>query len=179
LWHRRNLFALSGAALLGGCGFRPLYGPDGSRAGADVSGEPALVRAMAAVRVTRIGERSGQLLRRNLQRQFEAMAPGTAARYELQAALSARAEPVGLRRDGTASRVRYIASAPWTLTDGGTPPTVLARGLARTLDAYNLPDLQFFAAEASRDDMERRVVEELADRIVIGVAAALRQRLRA
>ena len=179
MWHRRNLFALGGAALLGGCGFRPLYGPDGSRAGADVSGEPALVREMAAVRVTRIPERSGQLLRRNLQRQFDAMGPGTAARYELQASFTVRAEPVGLRRDGTPSRVRYLVSAPWTLTDGGTPPTVLARGLARTLDAYNLPDLQFFAAEASRDDMERRVVDELADRIVIGVAAALRQRMRA
>jgi len=179
LWHRRNLFALGGAALLGGCGFRPLYGPDGDRAGTDAPREPALVREMAAVRVTRIPERNGQLLRRNLQRQFEAMGPGTAGRYELQASFTAQVEPAGLRRDGTASRVRYLVSAPWILTDIGAPPTVLARGTARTLDAYNLPDLQFFAAEASRDDLERRVVEELSDRIVIGVAAALRQRLRA
>jgi LPS-assembly lipoprotein len=49
----------------------------------------------------------------------------------------------------------------------------------RTLDAYNIPDLQFFAADASREAMERRIVEEVTDRIVLGVAAALRRRLAA
>jgi LPS-assembly lipoprotein len=183
LWHRRKLLAqgaiLGGAGLLAGCGFRPLYGPDGERGANDFSAQPRLVQEMAAIRVARIPERSGQLLRRMLERRFEALGPGTAARYELQAAFQTSVEALGFQRDGTISRVRTIASAPWTLTDGGTPPTVLGRGLARTLDAYNFPALQFFAADISREDAERRLIEELGDRIVIGVAAALRQRLRA
>jgi LPS-assembly lipoprotein len=184
LWHRRNLLAqgaiLGGAGLLAACGFRPLYGPDGERAsGAGFSAEPRLLQELAAVRVTRIPERSGQLLRRMLERRFESMGPGTPARYELQTSFSTTVEALGFRRSGVVSRVRAVGSAPWTLTDGGTPPTVLGRGLARTLDSFNLPDLQFFAAEVAQADMERRMLDELGDRIVIGVAAALRQRLQA
>ncbi len=183
MWHRRNLLAqgaiLGGAGLLAGCGFRPLYGPDGERTGADFSGEPRLLQEMAAVRVARIPERNGQILRRILERRFEALGPGTAARYELQTALRTTVEGLGFQRDGNISRVRAIASAPWTLTDGGAPPTVLGRGLARSLDSYNIPSLQFFAADVAREDAERRLIEELGDRIVIGVAATLRQRLRA
>lgn len=187
MWHRRNLLALGrlgvglgvGLGVLGACGFRPLYGPDGERAGADFSAEPRLLEEMAAIRVANIPERNGQLLRRMLERRFEALRPGTAARYELQTSLTTTVEALGFQRDGSVSRVRSIASAPWTLTDGGAPPTVLGRGLARTLDSYNVPSLQFFAADISRDDLQRRLIEELGDRIVIGVAAALRQRLRA
>jgi len=177
---RRNILALGGATLLAACGFRPLYGPDGARSGAnDLAAEPRLVEEMAAVRVARIPERGGQQLRRMLERRFESLRPGTAARYELQAAFNITVEGLGFRRDGNISRVRAIGSAPWTLTDGGTPPTVLGRGLARTLDSYNIPSLQFFAADVSREDLERRMVDELGDRIVLGVAAALRRRLQA
>lgn len=180
MWHRRNLLALGGATLLAGCGFRPLYGPDGARGGGDdFRGEPRLVQEMAAVRVASIPERGGQLLRRMLERRFESLGPGTAARYELQVSFSTTIEALGFQRDGNVTRVRAIGSAPWTLTDGGTPPTVLGRGLARTLDSYNIPSLQFFAADISREDTERRMVEELGDRVVMGVAAALRRRLQA
>lgn len=180
MWHRRNILALGGATLLAGCGFRPLYGPDGARSGGDdFRAEPRLLEEMAAVRVANIPERGGQLLRRMLERRFESLRPGTAARYELQASFGVTTEALGFQRDGNVSRVRAIASAPWTLTDGGTPPTVLGRGLARTLDSYNIPSLQFFAADISREDTERRMVEELGDRIVMGVAAALRRRLQA
>ncbi len=184
MWHRRNILAqgviLGGATLLAGCGFRPLYGPDGARGGGDdFRGEPRLVQEMAAVRVANIPERGGQLLRRMLERRFESLSPGTAARYQLQTSFGVTTEALGFLRDGNTSRVRVIGSAPWTLTDGGTPPTVLGRGLARTIDSYNIPTLQFFAADMSREDTERRMIEELGDRIVLGVAAALRRRLQA
>ncbi|MCU0888331.1 MAG: LPS assembly lipoprotein LptE [Rubritepida sp.] len=176
MWRRGVLL---GALALTGCGFRPLYGPDGERRAPELAGEPSLLQEMAAVRVARIPERNGQLLRRHLQNRLEDRAPGTLARYELLANLAARTEVLGFRRDGSISRVRAIATVTWVLTDGGTPPTVIDRGQVRTLDAYNIPDLQFFAADTSRDDMDSRIITELGDQVVLGVAAALRRRLAA
>lgn len=170
---------LLGLLALPGCGFRPLYGPQGLRPAGDAAAEPALLREMAAVRVARIPERSGQLLRRHLQGHLEDRAPGTPARYELQAALSARGEVMGFRRDGSVTRVRTIATVDWVLVEAGPPPAVIGRGQARTLDAHNIPDLQFFAADAARLDLDRRVIAELGDQVVLAVAAALRRRLAA
>jgi LPS-assembly lipoprotein len=178
LW-RRTLLLAPLAAPLAGCGFQPLYGPDGSPRPAEGPSEPRLVREMAAVRVAEIFERVGQLLRRQLQRSFEDRVPGTAQRYTLRASIQYNVEVLGIRRDGTVSRVRYIATAPWLLEDVATPANVIGRGEVRTFDAYNIPDLQFFAGEVSRDDMERRIVLEVGERMTIAVAALLRRRLAA
>jgi LPS-assembly lipoprotein len=134
---------------------------------------------MAAVRVSEISERVGQLLRRQLQRSFEDRLPGTRQRYTLRTSISYNVEALGIRRDGTVSRVRYVATAPWALEDVATPANILGRGQVRSFDAYNIPDLQFFAGEVSRDDMERRIVVEVGERLTIAVAALLRQRLTA
>lgn len=175
MWRRTLL--LGALAPLAGCGFQPLYGPDGERRAAEVPNEPRLLREMAAVRIADMAERTGQLLRRHLQRSFEDRVPGTQQRYTLRANLDYRAEVLGIRRDGTITRVRYTATADWYLADVGAPPTLIGRGTVRTIDAYNIPDLQFFAAEMSRDDMERRIVQEVGERITIAVAAHLRRRL--
>lgn len=164
---------------MAGCGFQPLYGPDGSPRPAAGSSEPRVVREMAAVRIDNIPERVGQLLRRQLQRSFEDRVPGTRQRYTLRTALTYNVEVLGIRLDGSVSRVRYVASAPWVLEDVAAPPNIVGQGEVRTFDAYNIPDLQFFAGEVSRDDMERRIVQEVGDRLTIAVAALLRQRLNA
>ena len=170
--------ALGGAGLLAGCGFRPLYAPDGTRNPA-AEASPALAAELAAVRVAPIGERTGQVLRRTLQRRLEGARTGVASRYELQAALTYSVEVLGYRQDGTISRIRYLATGTWVLGTEAVEPVEVGRGTVRTLDAYNIPDLQFFAADASREALERRVIEEVSDRIVLGVAAALRRRLAA
>ncbi|MBS7810623.1 LPS assembly lipoprotein LptE [Roseococcus pinisoli] len=164
------------SAGLAGCGFRPVYGPEGERSTAvDGTVEPALRDRLASVRVGPIGERSGQLLRRSLQRQLEGQRPGTPARYDLAATISWQSEPLGYRRDGMVTRVRYVATGTWILATAAIPPVVLDRGTVRTLDAFNIPDLQFFAADASRDEMERRLVSEISDRIALAVAVSLRR----
>lgn len=172
---RRALLGLGAIGLLGGCGFRPVYAPDGTRSVA-ANGPPALAAELAAVRVAPIGDRTGQLLRRYLQRRLEESRPGTPSRYELQAGISNSVEVLGYRPDGSITRVRYVATATWALLTEAVPPVMVERGTARTLDAYNIPDLQFFAADVSREAMERRILEELGERIVLGVAAALRRR---
>jgi LPS-assembly lipoprotein len=178
---RRSLLAAPLLALAG-CGFQPVYGPGGERnpVAAGVGGnEPRLRDELAAVRVGPMYERSGQLMRRALQRGFEGSQPGLQGRYELDVALIYSTEILGFRTDGLATRVRMIATANWVLSTLSVPREVVDRGSARTVDAFNLPDLQFFAADASREDMERRIVAELSDRVVLGVAVALRRRLAA
>ncbi len=47
----------------------------------------------------------------------------------------------------------------------------MTSGTERTLDAFNLPDNQFFAADASRDAMYRRLVEQSSEDVVTRLAA--------
>lgn len=176
-WSRRGGLLGAAGLLLAGCGFRPLYGPGGS-----VAGVPEDIRAeLAAVRVGYMPERAGVLVRRALERRFESAAGGVpvAAKYQLQVQLTYGTEILGYRRDGGISRVRYIATANWVLLDRAPVPEELGRGSHRSIDAYNVPDYQFFSAEISRDTMERRLLDEMTDQIFLGVAAKLRERLSA
>jgi LPS-assembly lipoprotein len=171
-WSRRGLLGLGAAALgLGGCGFEPLHargrGPGLSYAG-------PVADELAAVRVALIPDRNGQVLRRELQQRLEGP---VAARYDLRVGLSFAAEPVAIRRDGTATRVRTIGIANWSLLTTGQPPEVVATGLERTLDAFNIPDDQFFAADVSREAMERRLLQQIADDIVRNLAVQMRRRV--
>ena len=178
---RRGLLLSSlglASAGLAGCGFRPVYAPDGERNTATGANEPGLLEQLASVRVSPIAERTGQILRRSLQRQLEGLRPGTPARYDLAASIAYQVEGLGYRRDGTLTRIRYVATGTWILATAAVPPVVVDRGTTSTLDDFNIPDLQFFAADSSRDAMERRLVDEISDRIVLGVAASLRRRMQ-
>lgn len=172
---RRSLLGLGGLLALGlpGCGFRPLYAPITAEDG----GSADLRDELAAVRVGNIPERSGQLLRRDLQRRFEGLRAGVPARYALQVALTYSVEPLGYRRDGTITRLRYIATGSWSLSTLSVPPRQIAVSAipARALDSFNIPDLQFFAADSARDAMEARLVDELSEDIFRRVALELRR----
>ena len=173
---RRGALRLGGLGLLGmglaACGFRPQYGAhsNSTAQGSPVAGE------LAAIRVNNIPDRNGQLLRRGLEQRLEFFGRGTAARYELQVDLTFGSEQQGFSRDGTASRVRTIATAQWTLFTLATPAVEVARGTEKTFDAYNIPDNQFFASDSSREAMERRLVDTLAENLVQRVALRLQNR---
>ncbi|MBX9702239.1 MAG: hypothetical protein K2X74_22575 [Acetobacteraceae bacterium] len=172
----RRLGLLPVALAAAGCGFRPMYGPVESSTG----GAPAdLAPELAAVRIGDMPERFGQVMRRELQRRFEGTAPGTQARYILYPGVSFSGEVLGYRRDGTISRIRYIATAEWTLVTQSVPPQTIARSgqPIRTIDSFNVPDLQFFAADTSREDMERRLAMTLSSEVQREVILALRRYL--
>ena len=172
---RRGLLALGGGGLLGlaGCGFQPVYGDQGAASGAGRS--PRVASELAATQVALITERSGQLLRRALEQRLGAGGAAT-ARQELRVSLQFGYEPEGFRRDGTPTRMRYTATGSWQVVTLATPPSVLANGVERVFDAYNVPDNQFFAADMSREAAMRRLLEQLADDIVIRYSVALRER---
>lgn len=166
---RRGLLGL-GALALGGCGFRPLYGRAGG-GGADMRTE------LSQIRVTIIQERFGQLLRRALyQRMGQSVSGPGQALYELRLSPSVQAEGVGVQRDGTATRVRYMGTANWLLARIGPPPETLASGIERSIEAYNIPPNQFFAADSSRESAEQRLAELLAELVVTRIAVDFRRR---
>ncbi len=154
LWSRRSLLAAGAALTLPGCGFRPIYAT-GSGPSADVA------RELSAVRVARVPERNGQILRRALEERFATT--GSQARYDLRVGVGFAAEIEGFRRDGTPSRVRFVATAPWSLFTMATPPVLLGSGTERAFDAFNLAENQFFASDNAREAMERRLVEQVAE----------------
>lgn len=170
---RRALLGVAGLLGLSGCGFRPLYAPITAADGS----ESDLATELAAVRVGPIHERSGQILRRNLQRRLEDSQPGTPARYMLNVQVVPGIEVLGYRRDGTISRLRYIFTGNWDLATLSVPPQTVARSAIpyRTLDSFNIPDLQFFSADSARDALESRAMEQISEEITRQVALALRR----
>src|SRR5512139_1338936 len=94
----------------GGCGFQPIYGPGGAASPSD----PAVRSELSAVTVGVIPDRFGQLLRRDLQTKLGNRG-AAGARWELLVGPSFQADSLGIQQDGTATRVRYIATANWTL----------------------------------------------------------------
>jgi LPS-assembly lipoprotein len=174
---RRALLGAVGLLGLSGCGFRPLYGPMATADG----GDPDLATELAAVRVGPIYERTGQLLRRNLQRRLEDTRPGTPARYQLDVSYVPGVEVLGYRRDGTITRLRYTFTGSWDLSTLSVPPQPVARSVIpyRAIDSFNIPDLQFFSADSARDAMESRAMEQMSEEITRQVALALRRRREA
>lgn len=164
--------ALVAAGLLGGCGFRPAYLPEASAVGGDLPAE------LAAVRVGDIPERFGQLIRRTLQRRLDLGNAGTQARYLLDASVALNVDSIGYRRDGASSRLRFTANGTWVLATLAVPPERLGGSSipVRTIDAFNIPDLQFFAADSAREAMELRLAEVVAEEIVRQVVLVFRQR---
>jgi LPS-assembly lipoprotein len=155
---------------LGGCGFQPVY----SRAPAATGGDPSLADEMAATRVALIPNRFGQMLRRSLQNKLGSVGAGApAARWELVVGPSQSGEGVGIQQDGAATRVRTIATANWTLLRM-SPRETVASGFERAIDAYNIQPNQYFAADSSRDAMERRLADLLANEVIMRVAARFR-----
>jgi len=170
---RRGLLAALGLLPLGalaGCGFRPLYG-----AGESGAISPRAQEELAKIRVAPINDRNGQLLRRALEDRLRTGREGDTI-YELRCGMSFGIDIQGYRRDGVPSRVRYTATANWTLFRSGVPPTLIYAATERTFDAYNIPENQFFAADASREAMERRIIDQLAEDVVRRIAVVLTTR---
>lgn len=164
-----------GLPLLAGCGFRPLHAPADAAAGfpTDVAAE------LAAVRVGHIPERFGQLVRRDLERRLDRGQPARQARYLLQVSVLFNVDTIGYRRDGTATRQRYTANGNWLLSTLDVPPERVAGSAipVRAIDNYNIPDLQFFAADSAREAMERRLAEAIGEEVARQLTLAVRPRL--
>jgi LPS-assembly lipoprotein len=161
LGRRAALLGLGGA--VSGCGFHPIYAPRSDQPGGSQS-------QLAAIRVAPTGDRAGQLLRQELQARFD-HGEALAKRYELVAAFALTEDLVGIQSDTSATRLRFIASASWSLRTLSTAPVVLTSGTSRSLDGANIIDQQYFELDLAGETVTRRLAASLADQITIQVAA--------
>jgi LPS-assembly lipoprotein len=170
---RRQLLTLAAACAVSSCGFQPVYMPT-------ATGAPgAAQRELAAVHVALIPDRPGQLLRQALQNRLEMSGSGEALRYDLAVVFWVAAEGIAIQSDNTATRIRATGNANWILVAQDPGRSRLTSGFARTIDALNIMDEQYFAADMENEAMQKRIAEALADQIAMQLAIYFRKRAAA
>lgn len=166
----RRRAALGGLLLLGGCGFRPLYMPEGGGRGS-LAGD-----GLAAIYVPVYVNREGQLMRQALQRRFDGSGAGIAKQYDILAQPVIASEGIGILRDNSTTRFRMNGSVTWYLRKLDVAHTLLATGAARIVDGVNVNNQQYFALDLEMEAANKRVIEALADQVTQQLAIFLRKR---
>ena len=155
-------------AVLGGCGFTPLYAADGRGVSASEAG-------LGLVSVALIADRQGQELRQALQQRLDGAGGGSFSRYDLYVTLSIAGGDIAIDRQSASTRSRQTGTAGWTLRAQDAGHTELASGAAHALDGYDVINQQFFAADLSRGVTVQRIDNALADQIVQQLAIYFRR----
>jgi LPS-assembly lipoprotein len=162
---------LLGALLvpLAGCGFTPVYAPV-------AGGAPAT--SLGQVYVAVIPNRSGQELRQALQVRLEGSGAPAAKRYTLSVAYGISPEGIGIQSDSSTSFYRFKGRAAWQLLSAqpGVPP--LVSGIATVQDSYSVIVNQYFYTDLMTSAVERRMADNLADQIVLRLAAYFRAKAK-
>lgn len=165
----RALLSAGAMAGLAGCGFHPVYMPTASgKAG------PAQ-RGLQSVRVGIIPERPGQLLRQALQVRLGSDSGAEPPRYDLAVSYAISGEGLGISADTTATRIRYIGRASWTLFTHAPARSRVTTGSARAYDAMNVFDQQYFASDLETQAVQHRLARAVADQIARELAVWFRR----
>jgi outer membrane lipopolysaccharide assembly protein LptE/RlpB len=78
---------------------------------------------------------------------------------------------LGVQGDSTTTYVRFIATAPWSLSSQDDPNhKILISSTAQAADSLNAFDNQPFGQELETNTVYQRLAEALADQIVIRLA---------
>lgn len=157
---RRALRLLAAAAcggLAGACGFRPLYGEQDGAAGS-LRGEVAVSGADG-----RLGFHFRDRLRRRLDD------PRPDAAFTLEVALSLRDEGLAITRQDDVTRISLFGEARWRLARG-RDGAEMAAGAVTSSSGYSTLASPY-ATRIARRDAERRVAEDLAERVFARLAA--------
>lgn len=167
---RRGLLgaALLGAAGVCGCGFRPLYSDSGGASGDSDA-------RLAAIYVTNIPDRTGQVLRQALQQRLEGSGSDVPKRFELAVAFSLSEDAVSYLPDTATTRIRDVGRASWTLHSVAADPKLITSGNARSLDGSDMADGQFFFSDMATGAAQQRIAEAIADQITEQLARYFRQ----
>jgi hypothetical protein len=164
----RRWICLGSLTALAGCGFQPVYMPTAS----DKAG-PA-ERGLSSVYVEIIPERPGQLLRQALQERFGDDS-GTPSSYDLHVTFGVGGEGIAIETNDIATRLRLTGNATWTLVGHDAKHTTLTSGSAKALDAVNIFDSQYFAADQEVEAETKRIAENIATQIATQLAVWFRQ----
>ncbi|WP_118133244.1 LPS assembly lipoprotein LptE [Oceanicella sp. SM1341] len=156
---RRGL--LLGLLALGGCGFRPMYG-EGSPA-RELQGRIAIGEVTRGETPDRMTYAYRDQLRRRLGE------PSGAARYRLDTRLRVTSIGLAIAEDNATTRYNLTGIATFSLIVPGTAEPVLT-GTVDSYSAYSATGSVYATRIAARD-AERRIAEDLAERVITRIAA--------
>lgn len=153
----RRTFLCSAAAIaaLAGCGFTPLYGPNG-----------AANALRDTVELTAPVTREDYAFVRAVEGQLGA---ARSARFSLDYALQTSESTIGLTRTQEINRYHVAGTATYTLSDI-TSGDVMSSGKVTAFSAYSASESTFAARAATRDAYDRLMVQ-LADKTVAQILA--------
>lgn len=138
--------------VLSACGFRPLYEAGGS--------SQAMQAHLASVEIAPIADRLGQVMHNHL---LDRLNVAGRADYRLTVSLDQSTQGFGIRPDAAATQeqLTLVATVVFTRLDG--EEVIFAEDM-RARTSYDLV-LSDFASVQQREDSERRLALELAERI--------------
>lgn len=161
----KRILALGAAALLAGCGLKPMYAGGGNG---------VVAQGLAGVEVAPIEGKAGWLMRNSLVDRLGASA-GAAngkAHYRLDVRLDDRLEGLGMLSDDTVARERRTLRARYQLVDLASGDIVLdaTAGSDAGIDVVSSE----YATIAAEQTALENLAHEVSDRIVTRVALQLR-----
>jgi LPS-assembly lipoprotein len=150
------------AAVLAGCGFRPLYGESSAGSAADLAG----------IYVDTIPNRAGQKLHNLLLARLNPRGVPERPDWRLSVSLDESISELAIRRDERATRANLTIAASFTLTP--TNPNDHRRFVAAATSTNSYNRLQSdYATLAGEEDARDRALRTLAEEIRLRIAAAL------
>lgn len=156
--------ALLALAVLGACGFRPMYATSSSGHSLDSS--------LGAIEIAPIPERIGQVVHNHLLDRINPYGAPAAPDYLLKVALEETTEGFGFRSDESITRESFTLEGDIQLVDAATGEVVLEDTL-RSVHTYDIVQSDF-ANFSAREDARARTAEELSSQITIRLALYLK-----
>ena len=152
----RRAFCAALASSLIGCGFQPLYRHAGTH-------NSSVVSHLAAVSISPIPDRQGQILRNALLDRLTPYGSPKRALYRLDIALDGDRSDLVILRDATSTFAKVGMQARFLLTDlaSGQP---LTRGKSESTTIFNIVESEFAnlnADAAARERAVRQISEEI------------------
>jgi len=158
------LLGLGGAVT--GCGFHPVYAPEGNGPGAEAG--------LAAIEVKPIYERPGQILRDALLGRLRTQ-PDAPRRFDLQVTFWITGQAQGILNFTAATRLRTVANATWVLLSRDGKQTRLVEGSDQLIDGFDVFATQYFTIDLDNAHVQQRLAEAMAERIALRLAIWFRQ----
>ncbi|HEY1505397.1 MAG TPA: LPS assembly lipoprotein LptE [Stellaceae bacterium] len=166
---RRALWLAPVVLTLSGCGFHPLYAPNGVR-----DWDPDL----AAISVLRINDRPGQILALALRENLNPGGVSVPKRWDLQTVLRVTRSDLGIQRNATATTSEITVTASFAVIDGTTDKAVYASNSTAVGDFDQVTDA--YATQVAADNARDRALREVADEMTLRLAIFVRdQRAKA
>ena len=161
----RSLVLFAAAAMLMGCGFRPLYG----------SGDAAETEnELAAIQVRPIENRIGQILHNHLLDLLTPRGQPRQPKYELDVRLRESIARLGVEKSGLATRANLRITAKFSLLSPGGG--LLFSGESVTISSFNILGSDDLATLGAEKDARVRAVRQIAGDLQRRMAAFFLQR---